>query len=56
MDNKEFEEIFNEYLKELDLKLEKNQIEQFYNYMQILIEWKEKMNLTAITEEKEIII
>lgn len=56
MDIKEFEEIFNEYLKELDLKLEKNQIEQFYNYMQILIEWNEKMNLTAITEEKEIII
>ena len=56
MDIKEFKETFNEYLAELNIKLEEKQIEQFYNYMNILICWNEKMNLTAITEEKEIII
>ena len=56
MELKEFEEIFNTYLKELEINLEKVQIEQFYNYMNLLLEWNEKINLTAITEPKEVII
>lgn len=31
------------------------QAEQFFEYMNLLIEWNEKMNLTAITEPTEII-
>ena len=54
MEIKEFEELFNSYLKERDL--EKDQIEQFYSYMNLLLEWNEKINLTAITEPKEVII
>ena len=30
--------------------------EQFMNYMSLLLEWNEKMNLTAITEEREVIL
>lgn len=32
------------------------QLEQFFEYMELLIEWNEKMNLTAITEPEEIIL
>ncbi len=40
----------------LGIELNENQIEMFYNYMNLLIEWNEKMNLTAIIEPKEIIL
>lgn len=56
MEIKEFEEIFNIYIRELKIEIEKEHVEQFYNYMQLLLEWNEKINLTAITDAKEIII
>lgn len=53
-------EIFFENMKN---KLEKlkihfcvEQSEQFFEYMNLLIEWNEKMNLTAITAPKDIIL
>ena len=52
----EFQEIFLEELKKINLKIEKEEIKKFYEYMKILIEWNEKINLTAIKDEKEIII
>lgn len=55
----EIEEFKNEmrfYLKELNVDLSENQLEQFYDYMNILTEWNKVMNLTAITEPNEIII
>jgi len=56
MDIKEFEQIMTENLKQLNIELSDVQIEQFYNYMNILIEWNKVMNLTGITEPKEVII
>ena len=56
MELKEFEEIFNTSLKEIKINIEKEDIEQFYNYMKLLLEWNEKINLTAITDPKEIIV
>lgn len=50
----EFEEFYNE-IKELKQDLSEIQIKQFYDYMNLLLEWNEKMNLTAITEPKEVI-
>lgn len=54
---------FNEFkLKLLDKtsKIEENltdeQVEQFYKYMNLLIEWNEKINLTAIIEPEDIIL
>lgn len=53
-------EIFSQDLlkkaKMLGIEVNENQIEMFYNYMNLLIEWNEKMNLTAIIEPKEIIL
>ncbi len=56
MDIKEFEQTMSENLKQLNIELSNVQIEQFYDYMNILIEWNKVMNLTGITEPKEIII
>ncbi len=42
--------------KELGYLLTETQINQFEKYYDMLIQWNEKMNLTSITEEKEVII
>lgn len=39
---------------QIDLKVE--QLEKYYQYMKLLIEWNQKMNLTAIVEPNEIIL
>lgn len=56
MEQKEFENILTRYLKEINIQLDKEQVLQFYQYMQLLIEWNKKMNLTAIIEPHEIIL
>lgn len=56
MEKKRFEEEMLEKSKILGVCFSVEQIEQFYKYMNLLIEWNEKMNLTAITEPKEIIL
>ena len=35
---------------ELQISLSKKQVEQLERYAELLVEWNEKMNLTAITE------
>lgn len=53
-------ELFSKELKEkasqIDIILEEKQIENFYTYMNLLLEWNEKINLTAITEPNEVIL
>nr|WP_106782055.1 16S rRNA (guanine(527)-N(7))-methyltransferase RsmG [Lysinibacillus timonensis] len=44
------EEQFIEVLREKGIELSKEQIEQFKKYFELLVEWNEKMNLTAITD------
>lgn len=56
MDYNEFCEIMDKYLNELQIKLNEKQKEQFFKYMNMLIEWNEKINLTAIIEPKEVIL
>ncbi len=56
MEIEKFEEILNKYLKEINIELKKEQTEKFYKYMNLLLEWNEKINLTAITEPKEVIL
>ncbi len=56
MEIEKFEEILKTYLKKIDIELSKKQIEQFYTYMNLLLEWNEKINLTAITEPEEVIL
>ena len=56
MEFEEFKREFEKYLAKMNISLLKEQYEQFYAYMDLLIEWNEKMNLTAITDPKEIIL
>lgn len=53
-------EVFSKELKnkasQIDIILEEKQIENFYKYMNLLLEWNEKMNLTAITEPSEVVL
>ena len=53
-------ELFSKELKDkasqIDIILEEKQIENFYTYMNLLLEWNEKINLTAITEPNEVIL
>ena len=39
----------------LGLSLSQAQVEQFFKYYELLLEWNEKMNLTAITEESQVV-
>ena len=48
------EEIENIFLKN-KIVLSQKQKEDFYNYYCLLIEWNNKFNLTAITEQKDVI-
>lgn len=41
--------------KQFGVKISETQLEQFQQYMELLIEWNEKLNLTAITEPAEIV-
>ena len=59
VDIMKIEEFFNkmkEYEKFSDFHFCVEQLEQFFVYMNMLIEWNEKMNLTAIIEPNEIIL
>ena len=51
---------FNDNLKrllnEINVNITEKQILKFYEYMNLLLEWNEKINLTAITEQNEIIL
>lgn len=56
MEKEKFYEEMNEFGKEININFSVEQLSKFYKYMQLLIEWNEKMNLTAIIEPKEIIL
>ena len=54
--DKNFDEIFKKLAKEINLDIEDSKIAKFYEYMNLLLEWNEKINLTAITEQNDIIL
>ena len=56
MEKEDFFKLIEEYSNQLQIKLNEKQKEQFYNYMKLLIEWNEKINLTAIVDPKEIVL
>lgn len=53
MENKQ---MLKDLSKKLNIDLTNEQVEQFERYQNLLLEWNEKINLTAITEENDIII
>lgn len=56
MNIQEFSDLMIDYGKEIDIVFTEEQLQKFYQYMNLLIEWNEKINLTAIVEPKEIIL
>ena len=48
------QEQFIEALKEKGIVLTDTQLQQFELYYQTLVEWNEKMNLTAITQKEDV--
>ena len=47
-------EQFQSMLEEKGITLSSRQLEQFKIYFETLVEWNEKMKLTAITEKEEV--
>lgn len=47
---------FKELAEEIGINLDDHQLELFKRYYEHLVEWNNKINLTAITEEKEVYI
>lgn len=43
--------LLQNYIKDYKITLTENQYKQFQKYFELLVEWNEKMNLTAITDE-----
>ena len=56
MEFNDFKEKMIINVDKLGINLSEIQLKQFYNYMNLLIEWNKKINLTAITEPDEIIL
>ena len=54
--NKEAVEKFKKILSEYGYLLSEHQFEQFIKYYELLVEWNERMNLTAITEFEEVLL
>lgn len=56
MEKSKFIDILQNKAKKIDINLTIGQCEKFYTYMNLLIEWNNKINLTAITEPTDIIL
>lgn len=56
MDFDEFKDELIIQAKKIDVILDEEQIQKFYKYMELLLEWNEKINLTAIVEPRDVIL
>ena len=56
MEISEFSNLMREYGKEISIEFTEEQLDKFYKYMNFLLEWNEKINLTAIIDPKEVIL
>lgn len=56
MEKEEFFQKLYEKAENIGIIINEEQLEKFYKYMNLLLEWNEKINLTAITEPNDIIL
>ena len=56
MEKKEFNKYLEEELKKIDISINDIKKEKLYCYMKELLEWNEKINLTAIKDEKDFVV
>ncbi len=56
MDENEFKKKLTTIASKMNIEINEKKIDEFYSFMNLLIEWNKKVNLTAITNPKDIII
>ncbi len=56
MEKNEFLEFMKEECKKNNIQISNEEIEKLYIYMKEILEWNEKVNVTAIKDEKEFIV
>lgn len=56
MEKEQFLSAITEYSSSINIMLSEEQKEMFYEYMNILLDWNQKINLTTIIEPEDIII
>ena len=56
MEINEFGAKMKDFCQKIDVEITDEQISKFYKYMELLVDWNNKMNLTAITEPNDIIL
>ena len=56
MEYEEFKSELIKQLKKVDIEIDEEKVIKFYKYMNLLIEWNKKINLTAIIEPNDIIL
>lgn len=56
MEERDFKEILKKNAENIGIALDDVMLEQFYKYKNLILEWNEKINLTAITDELEIVV
>ncbi len=56
MEQVEFNKLMISYAEKMNLMFSEEQLNKFYKYMNLLIEWNKKINLTAIVKPEEIIL
>lgn len=52
----DFENKIKKLIDNMGISIEDGQVKNFFEYMNTLLEWNKKVNLTAITEENDIIL
>lgn len=52
----DFKTVFTEALNEFGMELDEIAVDRFCRYNDLLIEWNEKMNLTALTEPRDVAV
>ena len=55
MSKEEFIKKLDENIKKMNINLSNSELEKFYKYKELLIEWNNKINLTAIVDDIDII-
>ncbi len=56
MNLEEFQKIFEEECQKNQIQYDAKKAELLYQYMKLILEWNEKINVTAIKEEQEFIV
>ena len=56
MEYKDFSKVLIDTAKEIGIDISEEKAKKFFDYMNLLIEWNQKMNLTAITEPNEVVL